>query len=123
MTDEPSRRELPIDHIPAWPCLIDELDRPMFLLEAARQFLAPDLAFLFYLVSARIGAVAYNALHTTLGPLALAALAAWAGWGLGEALALIWLANVGVDRALGYGLKYATGFGDTHLGRIGAAAR
>src|SRR5215207_3208056 len=38
MTDEPSRRELSVDHIPAWPCLIDELDRPMLLLEAARQF-------------------------------------------------------------------------------------
>src|SRR4051812_27897224 len=36
MTDEPSRRELPVDYIPAWPCLIDELDRPMLLLEAAR---------------------------------------------------------------------------------------
>jgi hypothetical protein len=33
--------------------------------------------------------------------------------------ALIGLAHVGFDRALGYGLKYATGFGDTHLGRKG----
>ena len=36
---------------------------------------------------------------------------------------LIWIAHVGFDRALGYGLKYASGFGDTHLGRIGRAAR
>jgi hypothetical protein len=35
------------------------------------------------------------------------------------ALALIWLAHAGFDRALGYGLKYASGFRDTHLGRIG----
>jgi hypothetical protein len=34
-------------------------------------------------------------------------------------LAMIWLAHIGIDRALGYGLKYATGFGFTHLGRIG----
>ena len=33
--------------------------------------------------------------------------------------ALIWIAHIGFDRALGYGLKYATGFRDTHLGRIG----
>ena len=39
-----------------------------------------------------------------------------------QALALIWIAHIGLDRALGYGLKYATGFGDTHLGRIGRAA-
>ena len=32
---------------------------------------------------------------------------------------MIWLAHIGFDRALGYGLKYATGFGFTHPGRIG----
>ena len=84
--------------------------------------LAPDLAFLAYLISPRLGAIAYNAVHTTLGPLALLALAAWRGWGVGEDIALIWLAHVGIDRALGYGLKYATGFGDTHLGRLGRQA-
>ena len=34
-------------------------------------------------------------------------------------IAMIWLAHIGVDRALGYGLKYASGFTFTHLGRIG----
>jgi hypothetical protein len=34
-------------------------------------------------------------------------------------IAMIWLAHIGFDRALGYGLKYTTGFGYTHLGRIG----
>ena len=38
------------------------------------------------------------------------------------AVALIWLAHCGIDRALGYGLKYQAGFGFTHLGRIGRAA-
>jgi hypothetical protein len=85
-------------------------------------FLAPDLSFLAYVVSPRVGAIAYNAVHTTLGPLALLALAAWRGWPVGEDVALIWLAHVGVDRALGYGLKYGAGFGDTHLGRLGRQA-
>lgn len=35
------------------------------------------------------------------------------------AAGLIWSAHIGFDRALGYGLKYASGFGATHLGRIG----
>lgn len=82
-------------------------------------FFAPDLSFLAYLISPRFGAIAYNAVHATLGPLALLALAAWAGWLSSERIALIWLAHVGFDRALGFGLKYATAFGDTHLGRIG----
>ena len=34
----------------------------------------------------------------------------------------LWLAHIGIDRALGYGLKYATGFSYTHLGRIGKDA-
>ncbi|MEF9606012.1 DUF4260 family protein, partial [Paracoccus sp. PXZ] len=31
----------------------------------------------------------------------------------------LWLAHVGFDRVLGYGLKLPSGFRDTHLGRIG----
>ncbi|HXW19816.1 MAG TPA: DUF4260 domain-containing protein [Roseiarcus sp.] len=82
-------------------------------------FLAPDLSFLAYLSSPRLGAAAYNVVHTTLGPLALFALGYLFDAALVEGLAAIWLAHVGIDRALGYGLKYATAFNDTHLGRIG----
>lgn len=84
--------------------------------------LTPDLAMLGYLGGPRLGAACYNAAHTYLGPAALGA-AAWAGeWPLGVALALVWAAHVGMDRALGYGLKRPTAFGDTHLGRIGRRA-
>jgi hypothetical protein len=82
-------------------------------------FLTPDLSFFAYLVSPSVGAIVYNAVHSTLGPLALLALAAWLGWDIVERIALIWLAHVGFDRALGYGLKYAFAFGETHFGRIG----
>jgi hypothetical protein len=37
-------------------------------------------------------------------------------------IAMIWLAHIGIDRALGYGLKYQAGFAFTHLGRIGRGA-
>jgi hypothetical protein len=33
----------------------------------------------------------------------------------------VWTAHIGVDRAVGYGLKYPSGFGDTHLSRTGVA--
>ena len=33
-------------------------------------------------------------------------------------IALIWAAHIGVDRVLGYGLKYPTAFRDTHLGPV-----
>jgi hypothetical protein len=85
----------------------------------AELFLLPDISFAGYLFGPRAGAAAYNAAHSTLGPIALAAFAIASGIQLPLALALIWLAHVGFDRALGYGLKYASGFRDTHLGRIG----
>jgi hypothetical protein len=33
-------------------------------------------------------------------------------------IGLIWTAHIGVDRAIGYGLKYRSGFKDTHLQRV-----
>jgi hypothetical protein len=81
--------------------------------------LAPDLSFLGYLAGARIGAVAYNAMHSTVGPIMLGAFGAILGQHLAILIALIWIAHVGFDRAMGYGLKYAGGFRNTHLGLIG----
>ena len=82
-------------------------------------FLAPDLTFLGYLGGARIGAIAYNAAHSLIGPLLLAGAGLSLPASILVSLALIWIAHIGFDRMLGYGLKYATGFGFTHLGRIG----
>lgn len=82
-------------------------------------FLLPDLAFFGYLAGPRIGALAYNTTHALAGPLALLALAIAGGGRTLLAAGLIWIAHVGFDRMLGYGLKYASGFRATHLGRIG----
>ena len=85
-------------------------------------FLAPDLSFVAYLIDPKTGAFVYNAAHSYLAPVALLTL----GFAIGEPLilsiAMIWLAHIGIDRALGYGLKYEAGFGFTHLGRIGRHA-
>ena len=81
--------------------------------------LAPDLSFAAYLGGPRVGALAYNVLHSYVGPLALGALSLAAGWS--PAIALIWATHIGFDRLLGYGLKYPAAFGDTHLGVIGRA--
>ncbi len=81
--------------------------------------LTPDLSMLGYLAGPRIGAMAYNAAHTTVGPIALALIGLFVPSSPAIAIALIWLVHIGADRALGYGLKYADGFAATHLGRIG----
>ncbi len=84
----------------------------------ALAFFAPDLAALGYLAGSRVGAAAYNAAHTTSLPAALGLLGLVADRPVALALALIWLAHIGFDRLLGYGLKYASAFKDTHLSRV-----
>jgi hypothetical protein len=86
----------------------------------AALWLVPDLSMLGYVGGQPCrGARIYNAFHTYLlpGMLALAALVLHAR-GLAP-VALIWINHIGVDRLLGIGLKYAEGFGFTHLGRVG----
>jgi hypothetical protein len=88
----------------------------------AALFLLPDLSFAGYLAGPRVGAWSYNLLHSSIGPLALALLGLATAPGL-LPLSCIWLAHVGADRALGYGLKQPTAFTETHLGPIGTARR
>ncbi|NVN86739.1 MAG: DUF4260 domain-containing protein [Rhodopseudomonas sp.] len=82
-------------------------------------FFAPDLGLLGYLIGPRTGAITYNALHSTIGPLLLAAAGVILLWPSAGPIALIWLAHIGFDRVFGFGLKYAAGFKLTHLGRLG----
>ena len=82
----------------------------------AALWLAPDLSMLGYLISPCRGARIYNAFHTYTLPILLG-LVAWLLHGRGLVpFALIWINHIGVDRMLGYGLKYSNGFGWTHLG-------
>ena len=87
----------------------------------AMLILLPDLSFLGYLGGPRVGAIAYNAAHSYIGPIALVGLGLAGDMPAALALGLIWSAHIGLDRALGYGLKYGSEFGATHLGRIGRA--
>jgi Domain of unknown function (DUF4260) len=82
-------------------------------------FLAPDISFAAYLAGPRPGAIIYNAAHSYMAPVALMTTGFATSSPLVLSLAMIWLAHIGIDRALGYGLKYSRGFGFTHLGRIG----
>ena len=87
--------------------------------------LIPDLSMAGFLVGTRAGARAYNVAHATSLPAVVAALGWWQDRSLVLAVGLIWLAHIGVDRVVGYGLKYDDHFGHTHLGssraRRGAA--
>jgi hypothetical protein len=81
--------------------------------------LVPDVSMLGYLRGPRVGAIAYNLVHSwaTAGIVAGAGLLLGQGWLVLAGVLL--LTHAGMDRGLGYGLKYPTAFQDTHLGRIG----
>jgi hypothetical protein len=85
----------------------------------AALFLAPDLAMAGYLAGPAVGARLYNLAHSEVGPIFLAMYGIAVSRNDVVPYALIWLAHLGFDRLLGYGLKYPTRFQDTHLGTIG----
>jgi hypothetical protein len=89
----------------------------------AALWFVPDLSMLGYLGRPCRAARIYNAFHTYFGPGVLL-LSAWLlhAYPLFP-VALVWANHIGVDRLLGFGLKYGNGFGWTHLGLIGAAKR
>lgn len=87
----------------------------------ASLLLAPDVFMAGYLAGPRLGALVYNAGHTYVVALGLGALGYALALPLASALAFIWAAHIGMDRALGYGLKRPTGFRDTHLDPVSGA--
>jgi len=81
-------------------------------------FLAPDLFMLGYLINAKRGAASYNLVHTYVGPVVLLLIAFALPASQLTPIGLIWLAHLGFDRMLGFGLKYPTFFKDTHLQHV-----
>jgi hypothetical protein len=80
--------------------------------------LVPDISMLGYIINNKIGAMLYNFIHTyTIVIIVIF-------WGLllenqsALAIGLIWSAHIGMDRMLGYGLKYQTEFKDNHMKRV-----
>ena len=81
-------------------------------------FLAPDLFMLGYLVDKKVGARFYNSVHTYAAPFLLWLVVYFGNQPALLPICLIWIAHIGFDRFLGYGLKYETDFKDTHLHRV-----
>lgn len=80
--------------------------------------LAPDASMLGYLGGPKVGAAVYNTFHSYPLPAALGIFGLLVGAPFAIAVTLVWFAHIGMDRAIGYGLKYESEFKDTHLGRV-----
>ena len=85
--------------------------------------LLPDLAMTGYVGGTRIGAFLYNLAHATPMPAMVIGLGWWQHRPLVLGLGLVWLAHIGLDRLMGYGLKYDDHFQHTHLGILGGDRR
>jgi hypothetical protein len=72
-----------------------------------------------YLVNNRAGAVCYNLAHAYVAPAVLLLSYVLSATRWCAFVGLLWAFHIAGDRVLGYGLKFASSFQDTHLGRIG----
>ncbi|HMS23697.1 MAG TPA: DUF4260 domain-containing protein [Candidatus Saccharibacteria bacterium] len=98
----------------------------------------PDISMFGYLFNKKIGAIIYNLGHSLILPFCLLFINALLldkynnlhvmvptpeyYYTLVDALFVsvaVWIAHIGMDRALGFGLKTSEGFHHTHLGIIG----
>lgn len=71
-----------------------------------------------YLANTRLGSILYDAVHSYLSVALLVAMVLLTEKPNSLPYLCILTAHIGFDRALGYGLKYATSFHDTHLQRV-----
>jgi hypothetical protein len=81
--------------------------------------LVPDVGMLGYLRGNHVGAITYNLIHNWFVGGVVLGLGLWL---VSQPLTMagaVLVAHTGIDRVMGYGLKYPTSFKDTHLGRLG----
>ncbi|MEJ9227939.1 DUF4260 domain-containing protein [Peribacillus butanolivorans] len=80
--------------------------------------LTPDVSMLAYLINNQIGAKVYNLFHTYTISILIILLAVSLSQDTILMVGLIWTAHIGMDRFLGYSLKYTTAFKATHIQEV-----
>jgi hypothetical protein len=81
--------------------------------------LAPDFSMIGYLFGNKSGAFLYNIFHHRGIAITIFLLGIYFSNSLIQLTGIILFAHSSMDRMLGYGLKYESGFKFTHLGVIG----
>jgi hypothetical protein len=81
--------------------------------------LAPDLSMLGYAFGNKSGAFFYNLFHHKGIGIVIYLLGCYLEIEILQLSGIILFSHSAMDRMFGYGLKYETGFQDTHLGKIG----
>lgn len=79
---------------------------------------APDIVIAFYKINSKVGEIAYNMIHTyTIPVILLAANHVLFNLAVIQAVCIIWMSHISMDRLVGYGLKYDN-FKETHIQRL-----
>ena len=81
-------------------------------------WIIPDVGMIGYLKNKKLGALFYNTTHTYLFSLSLVSAGYYLDNNILLALGIIFTNHIGLDRFLGFGLKYPNGFKDTHIQRL-----
>jgi hypothetical protein len=81
--------------------------------------LVPDFSMIGYVFGDKVGAFCYNVAHHRGIAIAFYLVGIFCSNAAIQLLGVILFAHSSMDRMLGYGLKYETGFKFTHLGEIG----
>ena len=81
--------------------------------------IGPDLSMLGYLAGEKNGAITYNLFHHKAVALFMYSIGMYSGNEILQLIGIILFGHSSMDRMMGYGLKYFTGFQFTHLGKIG----
>lgn len=78
---------------------------------------AIDLSMIGYLFNKKIGAIIYNLGHSYIFAFLIILYGMIYSIQI-TSLGLIFYAHIGMDRFLGFGLKYPSGFKDTHIQKV-----
>jgi hypothetical protein len=81
-------------------------------------FFSPDISMLGYLVNAKVGAITYNIFHHKGIAIACIAIGYFTKVEVLLSIGILLFTHASFDRIMGYGLKYSTGFKNTHLGKL-----
>lgn len=81
--------------------------------------LTPDFSMIGYLFGNKTGAICYNLFHHKAIAILIYLVGIYFGQEILQLAGVILFSHSSLDRLVGYGLKYESGFKDTHLGKIG----
>jgi len=80
--------------------------------------LSPDIFMVGYLKNKKLGAQLYNIGHSYITSVILIMVGLVFNYQLITAIGIIFSAHTGLDRFLGFGLKYETHFKETHIQKL-----